>query len=517
MDENDESLIDDIIYEKRFSKLKVFTDVNKYDILVDDAKRADINTDVDLLDLNPTSLLNMTKYNGSFDHIYQNVLTNIFSKFTIDSNIDKFKLFITSIEKYNEKKILSAESDGIELPFIMKYDDNIINEAFVGSYINLLRNRIPNFVHTYASFLCSEKSENGKISICDNPEEKQNFIILEKLYGKTLHNYLKDNSDVDVFVSGIIQILNALNIAYKEFDFTHYDLHTGNIIVEELDELHFIPILDGKYYLNTMHIFKIIDFGHSHIKIQGISSGITGYEGHSIYNNISNPMYDVVKLLQICYDNCKDPSLKNAIADIYAPIGNINDRTFINKKYLYPLDNKRERYSDILNHVLKLNYSKYLISNEPKGQPTICENGCLDSSYIISKLFTTEEIKNENEDTIDVVFKLIMTGKKVDEDNFVKLIIDEGEIIKTNILKIIFSKDDITRMLDDKDYLTKCKLWTTKAKICFDILKIKTLPIVEDIEDICLNKKIELIDYIKTIKEYLIDYKDRIDYLLAFN
>jgi serine/threonine protein kinase len=128
--------------------------------------------------------------------------------------------------------------------------------------------------------------------LCD--KKKSIHIIMEALYGKTLHDFIKtENRSIEVLKSIIFQVLAALHYYGTAVGFTHYDLHTNNIMIVK-DDRKFV-----KYNING-NVYKIptfgnravlIDFGYSRLK----------YE-NSIYSNVYksfgigkafNPEYDI--------------------------------------------------------------------------------------------------------------------------------------------------------------------------------------------------------------------------------
>lgn len=142
--------------------------------------------------------------------------------------------------------------------FLMKkYFQNSINneilahEAFVGHHLNTLRDEIPNFVWTYGY--------------------QNDSLFLEKLEGVPLMN-VPDN-----FFSYRDQVYCALQMAYERFKFTHYDLHTGNIMIVKVSDTPFYI----KYHFNNQDhyvfcpgkIAVIIDFAQSYIEIDGHGYG----------------------------------------------------------------------------------------------------------------------------------------------------------------------------------------------------------------------------------------------------
>lgn len=130
-----------------------------------------------------------------------------------------------------------------------------LNEYFVGLYgINYLRIFIPTFNFTYTF---------------DNKPKRQ-YIQQEYVENaQTLHALLLEqtlsNSDL---LSIFFQLLCSLELAQNSLFFTHYDLHTENILIQENvhQESFKVPIFDKDFYFEKpKYIVKIIDYGFSTI------------------------------------------------------------------------------------------------------------------------------------------------------------------------------------------------------------------------------------------------------------
>ena len=158
--------------------------------------------------------------------------------------------------------------------------DNIAHEAIIGMLaLNLINDKVPNFTYTYGVIDCRSPTIyiDYEAKICPSYAEAdgQNNLTLNVLIenipkADTLENLI-DEIDVADFLEIYLQIINALNVAYKATQFTHYDLHLGNVLIQKLKEKITIPIyLEGKTkYLHTNYLAKIIDYGQSYAKIQG--------------------------------------------------------------------------------------------------------------------------------------------------------------------------------------------------------------------------------------------------------
>ena len=96
----------------------------------------------------------------------------------------------------------------------------------------------------------------------------RNILLFEKIHNFPFHRLLKKfNYDNNIISSQLLQILLGLQIAQNECKFTHYDLHTSNILEQhcELDSVFLYNIKGEKYAVPTYGYYpKIIDLGSSY-------------------------------------------------------------------------------------------------------------------------------------------------------------------------------------------------------------------------------------------------------------
>lgn len=237
-------------------------------------------------------LKNIFKVKNNFSNIFFQNKTKTFGQlfnenFIYPSTIKETKTFL--IKKYYFNGI----------PIIFKISntghkflkDESIHESIVGLYgTNILRELgIPNFVYIYAFF------ENNS----NNPKS---YILYEYISGLTYHEFIKDCS-LEEFLCTFAQIILALKKSYILLDFTHYDLHTANIIVKNTN---ITSIKYNNVICKTCNkIPVIIDYGTSHIKLNGTHCGnLNSYMiRYQVFQDRSFPMHDVYKLLFYCVFN----------------------------------------------------------------------------------------------------------------------------------------------------------------------------------------------------------------------
>jgi hypothetical protein len=96
----------------------------------------------------------------------------------------------------------------------------------------------------------------------------RSIILYEKINNFPLHRYFKKTEfNNNLMSSQLLQMLLALQIAQNKFKFTHYDLHTTNVLQQrcEYDSVFLYNINNNKYLVPTYGYYpKIIDVGSSY-------------------------------------------------------------------------------------------------------------------------------------------------------------------------------------------------------------------------------------------------------------
>lgn len=169
------------------------------------------------------------------------------------------------------------------------------HEFVVGAFgTNKLRNSLPNFSYVLGG--CHIPGENTPL-IKDVLYENLDRSI-------TLRDYL-GQCNVEEFLNQYLQVIYALDEAYKTIDFTHYDLHHENVRIRVLNEevsIKYHTENDEEYFHTSLYPC-IQGYSYSHFKHNGKDYGVV----ESKYNiaNRSYPMYDAYKLLMYCMAEVK--------------------------------------------------------------------------------------------------------------------------------------------------------------------------------------------------------------------
>jgi hypothetical protein len=167
-----------------------------------------------------------------------------------------------------------------KLKFVFKISQYINylvqHEYTVMKGLNDISPYCPHFCKAVGTLLCEVDPSSRKIGnpfqiTTKYPIEKE--ILLTEYIDKSnkLYNYIKSDKISDtVIYTSIKQVLMAIAIAQKKKQFTHYDLHSYNIMMKKCNkDVVFLYVLDeeNQFCVATHgHYPVIIDFGFSYIK-----------------------------------------------------------------------------------------------------------------------------------------------------------------------------------------------------------------------------------------------------------
>ena len=194
---------------------------------------------------------------------------------------------VQSVEGYiYTYKILNTNFEVIvKRPKKKKYISTCIREFYIAyTILNNLRYYIPTFVYTLGSYW----------------KNYYDIVLPHIIYEKVSGINIKSISFTE-WLKIFAQLLLTLEIAQKHCRFTHFDLHTNNIIVKKLDKNidYTVYINNNSYRIYDTNLLPvIIDFGLSSVYHNGKSVGKTTLSEYGIFPYII-PGYDMYKFL--CY------------------------------------------------------------------------------------------------------------------------------------------------------------------------------------------------------------------------
>jgi hypothetical protein len=342
----------------------------------------------------------------------------------------------------------------------IKTSPSVLHEWAIGRFVtNNMRYLNPNFSYVYTAFDCSGAYllDNKTIgTFCASPTLRPNedpkandflddsflnpkltelkYLATEKISGILLDDYMKDCEPIS-FWGAIFQLVFALRQAHEKYDYTHYDLHLGNVIMrpilpgpetgslssERKERGDIIPYVfqdNPNIYLALPDnkIATIIDYGLSRAQVtidgKSVILASEDFPEFSVDHSHAFPLYDFFKLISICYQhsyNINRNDLKSEIEKVYDFLygfhPSFND-VIAHSKRLFAIPPKPEylavTWKQISDMLIKLvPYSTQLISDSSISDSLVTcleEFGikCENKSEIDEELRTKAEPMPEN-------------------------------------------------------------------------------------------------------------------------
>ena len=177
----------------------------------------------------------------------------------------------------------------VKTPRKARYNDQQLHEFFVGVYgTNKLRDRIPNFVYVMGTFGCNPPivQDDKGLAHCRGATPVQ-YILYENVRdSESLTDFVR-KCTYEQYLNVLVQLALALQLAYEDLNFTHYDLHTGNVLVRDMGQDMYIAynVHGTRKYLKTRYVATIIDLGMSHIVYNG------EHYGYFLPKTLCTPIY----------------------------------------------------------------------------------------------------------------------------------------------------------------------------------------------------------------------------------
>lgn len=246
-------------------------------------------------------------------------------------NINSTQGWLYFMSVFNLQIIMKTPQDEV-----MIYD--ALREYLIGiGAINLLRYKTPVFLYTFGAFSCPFPNKDGSIkTLCEKNNSNTIYILNEKIDGKTMADYLKNNIiDFDNWLLIFMQLLLSLELSQREREFTHFDLHTSNVMIISNKVISYEINLDNNtYYLeNIRNQPVIIDFGYSTAKINDTTIGSFDFPEYGMLNFMV-PGYDMFKFLCTCCNECSNVKMQNSILKIFSFYGNDDPYNIYERKIL---------------------------------------------------------------------------------------------------------------------------------------------------------------------------------------
>jgi hypothetical protein len=332
---------------------------------------------------------------------------------------------------------LNIREVGDDSTFVIKtnvndFTDPLEYEYDIQSSLNELRTKIPNFSLAFGLFKCEPttgvlqirtlKQQLGKRlapvyknnienqlkrrfssvnSVCKVSENKRNnfiFTITEFVDNPlTLSEFaLEKATNADDVIDILLQTTCALQIAQEEKDFTHYDLHSGNVLIKPMSDIdskldkNAVPIFGYKFndvdigsntpyfFCRAKYLAIIIDFGRSYVKdkklfynpVKRKPNDSDWSPKYGITPNRFNRYWDIARLWSVTIaDAIDNPNIKNK--DKLNIIFNILDEYFGcgNTFYLGDLSN-RQPPINLLDFLISISILEYTLDDDDDSEPS---------------------------------------------------------------------------------------------------------------------------------------------------
>jgi hypothetical protein len=239
---------------------------------------------------------------------YEKVVFELDNSLSIEKSDLSLSFFLP---KTGKQGLLGIFEDKDKKKYIFKISQNF-NYTIRGEYLCMIGLKkiakfCPNFCYGFGlkQTLVDAKFREEKNPFI--PKNKypiyQDVLFMESLEGcRKFYRYIRSKKvDNEMIFSIIKQTLASISIAQKNCNFTHYDLHSNNVLI-------------GKCDPNTLILYKIDENNSYLIPSYGFYPIIIDY-GFSYISDMENqPLYQAlahtdVGFMSNCFDNISDPRL----------------------------------------------------------------------------------------------------------------------------------------------------------------------------------------------------------------
>jgi hypothetical protein len=207
-------------------------------------------------------------------------------------------------KQYGDKPVYGSmirggQFDNIVIKSSIDDEDTLIHECFVGLMaLNSLRSEIPNFSLALGITRCGHNYNSKQEPLQCLAGDTYN-LVYERCSGEQFRKMMKQLKNKKVLCEIMLQILLALQLAWEKFEYTHYDLHDENIMIQELTDFISIKyeLKSQTYYLKTKYVVSFIDYGMSHVKIGEQHYGNYSFLKLMYGPHRGNPAVDVLNIM----------------------------------------------------------------------------------------------------------------------------------------------------------------------------------------------------------------------------
>ena len=195
---------------------------------------------------------------------------------------DKFRNISFAPSNDSESTIIPIESYILKVTTSGRYGQPICykcnrREAQIGFLVNEDEPDKSNLVTTVAYY--ETRDEQGITST----------LITKKVEGETLEAIMKrEDLNIVYYYSALLIVVKNLQ---DKYEFTHYDLHPGNVIITKTDKP--VTYIHGDMVVKDFFKLTIIDLASSHVK--GITPQWTsyGFNNTNVTPGLFDPLFDI--------------------------------------------------------------------------------------------------------------------------------------------------------------------------------------------------------------------------------
>jgi len=220
----------------------------------------------------------------------------------------------------------------IKIPQQVEFENELKREYFISlRAINNLRYIIPTFVYTLGAFMCDGNMPKKHTKKCET--HTLPFVIYEKIDGSTVSDHLYNKISFDDWLLIFCQILLSLEIAQREYKFTHFDLHASNVMVRPTNSINYdIPLDHFTYSIkNIKKLPVIIDCGLATVEVDSHTVGSYTFPEYGMMPYMIQG-YDMYKFLCYSVANCKAENTKSKMFELFKFYGNDDPYNIYKKK-----------------------------------------------------------------------------------------------------------------------------------------------------------------------------------------
>ena len=225
---------------------------------------------------------------------------------------------------------------------------SIQKEIVIGLLLNTIHEEAPNFMYTYAGFLCGFQNREKLQTLCGEDGPLVSIGMFENIQGRLL---MEMDLSTQQLICILLQIIYSLQIAYVRFGFLHNDLHDENIIVKVLPENQIVHLNSFSFQTNLIPI--IVDYGAATVFFKDESN-----VNHFLNTKkLKNQMKDIKFLISNLHTS---ETFKNYMLRLCSQNNNLSmlleelKRLYKNPKPLDSFDRKNKREEEEEEEITKL-------------------------------------------------------------------------------------------------------------------------------------------------------------------